>query len=96
MSKVTELHKTTFADILNMFGQEKSESNHTPKFLTDSAGQRGLPMMVICIKKCILSDIVFQSSNGEFEIKFTSTELPKIILINIKKIDYKIQFIGTL
>ena len=35
MSKVMELHKTTFADILNILGQGKSESNHTPKFLTD-------------------------------------------------------------
>ena len=43
-SKVTELHKTTVADILNM---EKSELNHTVKFLTDSAGQRGLPKMVV-------------------------------------------------
>ena len=32
MSQVTELHKTTFADILNIFGQRKIRIKpHTPK-----------------------------------------------------------------
>ena len=47
MSKIIELHKTTFVDILNMFGQGKIRIEpHTPRFLTDSSGERGLPKMV--------------------------------------------------
>ena len=44
MSEVTELDKTTF---------EKLELNQTPKFLTDSAGQRGLPKMPI--ENCVFN-----------------------------------------
>ena len=46
MSKVMDLHKIIFADILNILEQGKIRIKPTPKFLTDSAGQRGIPKMV--------------------------------------------------
>ena len=48
MSEIMEFDKTTFADtLLKCSDKEKSESNHTPKFLTESTGQSGLPKISI-------------------------------------------------
>ena len=47
MSEITDFNKTTFANLLNMLGQRRSESNHTPRFFTKSAGQSELPKISI-------------------------------------------------
>ena len=47
MSEITEFHKTTFIDILNMLGQGKIWIQPLPKFLTELTGQTGLPKIAI-------------------------------------------------
>ena len=86
-----ELHETTFTDILNMFGQRKSESNHTPKFFTDSAGQRGLPKLVVGkyafnLSLCLFEPNTINSVNkltrvlvGEFGLSGDSKNQCKIV-----------------
>ena len=44
---MSEFNKTTFADILNMLGQRKADSNDTPRFFTESAGHSELPNISI-------------------------------------------------
>ena len=46
MLKILDLSKTGLPGVLNMPPEEKSASNHTPRFLTTSVGERKLPRIV--------------------------------------------------
>ena len=45
LSKIPHLDETKFTYTFNMFGEGKSESNQTPKFLTASEGISDSPNM---------------------------------------------------
>ena len=74
MSEITEFYKATFTDILNMLGKEKSESNHTPKFLTESMGRSGLPKILIG-KHAFNLSLSFQTKDDKLSLVRIQFEL---------------------